>query len=432
MGVNLRDDIFIIRVEKDRNIIYAPLRGVAFYANDKAADICKLYIPTGRVIDGSEAPSLREHIKELERIQPMIPFKSTIRAASNLVVILSQMCNLGCSYCYAQDSRSKDVLSKEQLKVAIDYIFSQKSERKHFSFIGGGEPTLTWELLSWSISYIRASTYDQNKVGIGITTNGTLLDDKKINFFQTNKVDINLSFEILPDVQDSQRCFAKSSQSTFKIVDEAIRKLLKNGVHVGVRSTITKLNVRRMPEMVLFAINNYPHLKKIHFEHVTSIYNDKAYYDDFVKYFMEARTIGRTEGLDVYCSVSRGLEKLKSCFCRGEFCLTPTGDFVACHRISSKEDVAFEQFKFAEINCRVVSISKDRKERIEDFYNSKRQECNDCFAKWHCAGSCPMEKTIYTEKMRDLRCYFTKELTKALLDERLSNSAVDKRSGVKQ
>lgn len=137
MGVNLRDDIFIIRAENDRNIIYAPLRGAAFYANDKATDICKSYISSGRFIDGSEVPALRGHIKELEKIQPMMPFKSTIRAASNLVVILSQMCNLGCSYCYAQDSRSKDVLSKEQLKVAIDYIFSQKSERKHFSFIGG-------------------------------------------------------------------------------------------------------------------------------------------------------------------------------------------------------------------------------------------------------------------------------------------------------
>lgn len=147
------------------------------------------------------------------------PFASS----TNLVIILSQMCNLACSYCYAQDARSKDVLEKEKLKVAIDSHFDWKSNKLHFSFIGGGEPTLTWELLVWAINYIRSIDAGTRNVSIGVTTNGTLLNDERINFLKENKVRIGLSFEILPDVQSTQRCFS-DNRNSFEIINSVIKK----------------------------------------------------------------------------------------------------------------------------------------------------------------------------------------------------------------
>ena len=423
MGVSLRKDMTVIPLGDGLNIVYAPLRGVAFYANDEAADVCKDYINGEGIVDCVETAVLKGHISELERINAKEPRESAINTSSNLVVILSQMCNLACTYCYAQESRSKVMLGKEQVKTAIDFVFSQDSPKKHFSFIGGGEPTLTWELLEWSISYIRSFPHEQNNVGIGITTNGTLLNEEKILFLKDKKVEINLSFEILPDVQNSQRCFPCANKKTFDVVDKAIRELADNSIRLSFRSTITRLNVKRMPEMVQFVIDKYPFVKKLHFEHVTSKSNDKQYYDDFIGAFIEAKRIGSVSGLDVYCSVSRGLDKLKYSFCRGEFCLTPSGDIVACHRISSKEENAFDLFKYAIIDEGVLTIDAKKKCAIEDYYHSKYQECASCFAKWHCAGSCPIERTVYSKDMRDLKCYFTKELSKAILIERLNSSA---------
>lgn len=420
MEVALRSDMFIIPVSDDKNIIYAPLRGIAFYANDRAANLCKSYIKGDEIADNSENVPLRKHIELLERTRVNEPNRKPFNTISNLVIILSQMCNLACSYCFAQESRSKDALKKIQVKAAIDFIMAQKSKRKHFSFIGGGEPTLTWEMLKWSIRYIRSFRFDANNIKIGITTNGTLLDDDKIEFFRENDVNIGLSFEILPDIQSNQRCFAKSNKNTFEVVDGAIKKLKEKGVRISFRSTITKLNVMRMPEMVRFVIKQYPFMKKLHFEHVTSTENDKEFYDDFIRYFMEARRIGQKKGINIYCSVSHGFEKLKSSFCGGEFCLTPSGEFVSCHRISSKEEKAFDLFNYARIKDGLVFIDLGKKERLEDFYNTKREECASCYAKWHCAGSCAMEKTIYNDEMRDLKCYYTKELTKELLIERLN------------
>lgn len=424
---SLRNNLFIIPVENGRNIIYSPLHGAAFYASDTAATLSEAYIRGEEIIEDEENSPLVKHIRLLEEKQVFEPQSKTINTTSSLVVILSQMCNLACSYCYAQDARSKDVLPQDKLKTAIDYIFDNGSKKKHFSFIGGGEPTLTWDLLSWAITYIRSKDDGKQKAGIGITTNGTLLNDEKIDFLYKNDVRVGLSFEILPDVQGEQRCFADKKRRSFEVIDATIKKLVAKGVHISFRSTITKTNVKRLPEMVEFVIEHYPTLKRLHFEQVTSTDNDKTFYDDFIQHFIEARKLGAANGIDVYCSGANGLNHIKTRFCGGELCITPSGDIVACHRISSPEEEAFESFSYAKVEDEIISMNLDKKEAIEKFYNAKRDACSTCFAKWHCAGSCSMERTIYTEQMRDLKCYFTKELIKRLLIERIKTQTINKR-----
>ena len=200
--------------------------------------------------------------------------------------------------------------------------------------------------------------------------------------------------------------------------------MVSKGIHFSIRSTITKTNVRRMTEMVKFVIEHYPTVKRLHFEQVTSTDIDKTFYDDFIQNFVDARKFGATNGIDVYCSGTNGLNTIKCRFCGGELCLTPTGDIVACHRISSPEENAFNLFSYAKVDNGAFIINMNKKERIEQFYNTKREACSTCFAKWHCAGSCSMEKTIYTEEMRDLKCYFVKNLIKRLLIERMENQTM--------
>ena len=225
----LRDNLFIIPVHNGMNIVYAPLHGAAFYANDKAASLCEEYIHGEDIHENEANKPLFNHIKQLKNKNVCEPQSKPIDITSSLVVILSQMCNLACSYCYAQEARSKDILSQDTLKTAIDYILSIESKRKHFSFIGGGEPTLTWELLSWAITYIRNKYTDKQKVGIGITTNGTLLNDERIDFLYKNGVHIGFSFEILPDVQCTQRCFTDKNRNSFDVIDANIKKWCLKG-----------------------------------------------------------------------------------------------------------------------------------------------------------------------------------------------------------
>lgn len=423
MSNDLQSDLYIIPVEDGMSIIYAPLHGAAFYANENAATLCRSYINGETKTETEENACVFRNISSLEKRKAVKPRVQPINTTSSLVVILSQMCNLACSYCFAQESRSKEVLDKEKLKVAIDYIFAQKSKNKRFSFIGGGEPTVTWDLLAWAISYIRSQETSEKQCHIGITTNGTLFNKERIDFIQDNKINLNLSFEILPEIQSTQRCYANPDKKSFDTINELIHQLMDRNIPFSFRSTITVLNVSKMPEMVEFVRENYPIVKRLHFEPVTSTNNSKEFYDEYIHYFMEAFEIGQHYNIDVYCSVSNGIKYIKNRFCRGEMCLTPTGDFVGCHRISSKEDSSFDLFNFAHvdnIDNRII-IDDIKKKNIEDFYNAKRDACATCFARWHCAGSCAMERTVYTEEMRDLKCYFFRTLVTQLLRAKLGN-----------
>lgn len=419
----LRKNLFFIPIHKGMNIVYAPLHRVAFYASDKAVALCKAYSEGKDILETKENATLVKYIRILEEKDVYEPQSKPIDTSSHLVVILSQMCNLACSYCYAHEARSRDVLSKDKLRAAIDYIFNLNSDKVHFSFIGGGEPTLTWDLLSWAINYIRHQDNGARKVSIGVTTNGTLLDDDMMDFLRENRVHIGLSFEILPEVQSMQRCFADKKRNSFHVINIVIKKMEAKGIPFSFRSTITPSNVMRMSEMVEFVIEHYPTIKRLHFEQVTSTDIDKKFYDDFICHFIKARKLGVSKGIEVYSSGSNGLNGLKSRFCGGEMCLTPTGDIVACHRISSPEEQAFDLFNYARVEDGSIKINKAKKELIEKFYNTKRKACATCFAKWHCSGSCAMERIIYSEEMRDLKCYFTKELIKKMLIERLDSQA---------
>ena len=421
MNVELKNDMHIIPIGDGMHIVYAPLHGAAFYVGDKAADLCLSYIDGKEIIETEENARLLHHLRVLENKAAVVPKAKSINTVSNLVVILSQMCNLSCSYCFAQESRSKEILDKEKLRAAIDFILAQNNQNKRFSFIGGGEPTVTWDLLAWAISYIRSKDTSEKQCHIGITTNGTLFNQERIDFIQNNNVNLNLSFEILPDIQSSQRCYANSEKKSFDVINEFIKHLMDRKMSFSFRSTITKLNVKRMAEMIEFVHSHYPSAKQVHFEPVTSVDNDKEFYDEFATHFIEALKLGKLYKVNVYCSVSHSLKNIKARFCGGEFCLTPTGDFVACHRISSKGDSSFDLFRFAKVDNNLVIIDDYKKKNIESFYNIKREACSKCFVKWHCAGSCSMERSLYTAEMSNLKCYFFKEMATKLLIEKLGD-----------
>ncbi|MDR0833172.1 MAG: radical SAM protein [Candidatus Symbiothrix sp.] len=412
-------DIFIIPSSKeDRYIVYFPLRGLIFLANSKAAEIIHNHITTGETIP-TEYPKLHAHFQKLNAMEIVLPQERKIEVADKVVFILSQKCNLACSYCYAQESRSQDTLDKNKIKTIVDYVLSVFNDKiKSFSFIGGGEPTVTWDLFTWSVNYIRNAA-GQQKIDIGLTTNATLLSEARIMWLKQNEVRIGISFDILPAIQDRQRGFSNSSKSSFDTVDRVIKLLTSNGFYPRIRSTITRQNVALMPDMVQFVIEYYPELKRLHFEHVTDVeQNQTDFYDDFVSYFFKAKELGEANGIEVHNSIDNATNHIKSRFCGGEFCITPTGDLVSCHRVSSKTEKLFENFCYGLVNNK-VQINKKHLAEAESIANSKLSQCSTCFAKWHCAGGCTNNRLLFSPEQLSVHCEFTKKMIIKGLENKL-------------
>lgn len=423
--MDLKEDLFIIPTDNG-NIIYSPLRRGVFLADDNATEKVKKFIDEGVLVTETD-DKVMEYLATLSEAKVFEPKPKRQPSTNRLVVILSQICNLACSYCYAHDARSKEILSKDKLKVAYDFILADSNKNKRFSFIGGGEPLVTWDIIEWSVNYINQHKSQDDKVSFSITTNTTLFNDHILAFCKENKIHIGVSFEIIKEVQDSQRPFYKSDKSTFDIIHSNIKRFIENGISFGIRSTITKLNVSLMPEMVSFVAENYPTLKRLHFEQVTDpTQNNAEFYSQFIDYFFKARAIGKTKGIEVYNSTTNSVFRISERFCSGETCITPNGGIVACHRVSSEKEKAYSLYNYGNVDDASVNLDMEKYLKYLNFASTKDSQCNGCFAYWHCAGNCSMERTVLSDKQLNQKCEFTREMVKRVLLEKITEFNKDK------
>jgi len=147
----------------------------------------------------------------------------------NLILQVTQDCNLRCSYCtysgkYNNRTHAKKKMSYKMACKAIDFYLkcSRKSSRCNLGFYGG-EPLLEIDLIKKIIYYIE-ETYGEKEIKYSITTNGTLLSDDIINFLVKKDFSLTISIDGPKSIQDENRCFINGVGS-FDTVIKNLKKL---------------------------------------------------------------------------------------------------------------------------------------------------------------------------------------------------------------
>lgn len=124
-------------------------------------------------------------------------------------IMLTYRCNLNCIYCYQKYKTSQNMtLETAKSVVAKEVQLARESNNKdgvRFDLFGG-EPLLQFDLIKKLCAWIWETVTDV-KVDIFITTNGTLLDDEKKEWFKAHKEKINLIMSVdgRNDVQEGNR-----------------------------------------------------------------------------------------------------------------------------------------------------------------------------------------------------------------------------------
>lgn len=412
---NSRKDIFVIPTTTNNGaIVYSPLRRLAFWVNDEGAKLIHQYLDGG-IID-SDYVKLNSRISELNRIIPVGPQKSNTFNRDHAVIILTNRCNMACSYCYAQVARANDCISKESIEKIVDYIAtSPGNNKKRFTFIGGGEPTIEWDLIEYAVNYI-FHCLPETQTYISITTNATLLDENKIKWLKKHNIHVSVSCDILPDLQNLQRPL-KNNIISSTIVYDNIQKLIENGVSLSIRSTVTQLGVEYMRNMVEFIHDNFPKIKTIHLESVEdeALY-DYEYYERFIRNFFEARKLARKYNMSVQNSLSNCVQNLQMRFCPVELCFTTDGRIVACHRNASKADRLHSAFEYGEIK-----INETKLKMIIDNEETHVEKCSLCFARYHCAGMCASHRLLFNQELKSAYCSFTRGMILRTIEEKFFN-----------
>ena len=143
---------------------------------------------------------------------------------------IAQKCNLGCTYCYAQqgDFGSKPSnMSLDTAMRAVDLLFSQNagSQIMNIAFLGG-EPLANRPALQEVTRYAHDKASAESKtIHFSITTNGTLLNSDDAKFFEQYRFAVTVSLDGVGSTHDKLRPF-KGGRGSYDRIIENIRPLL--------------------------------------------------------------------------------------------------------------------------------------------------------------------------------------------------------------
>ncbi len=336
-----------------------------------------------------------------------------------LTVLPNNICNFTCSYCYSAGSRNGAKISQGALQKAISYFVNSKPynfpKTLTISFMGGGEPFLSWDIVKDGIIYAQNIAKERRiKLSIRIISNGSICTNEILDFLRKHKIAISISFEILPEIQNKQR-------RHFDLVYNNIRKFIEANISVQINSTITLDNVARMEEMITKLHADFPQISNAMFEPVVaeSLFKTpqelRDFYQQYIQHFINTRKLA-----DLYDIELTSFAYLRTIFplqraCPGELCVTANEDITGCYCVATPQDNLFARTHYGSIGENGLEIDKNKWDKLLNWNVYSKPECQDCDVKWNCGGGCFHQMNTYSQPYQQEVCTFTKSFIEAII-----------------
>lgn len=397
--MSTKPELFLLE-EGDALILYAPLRRLLARINAGARTAVRKELE-GLTLNAEEqvaVDTLRARGFFDEVPVPVIP--ETFEPAT-VTLFPTDACNLRCRYCYAAAEEGAHKLPMEAARAAIDLVAENalRQKRPHFQvgFHGNGEPFMAFDIIRECCEY---TVFKAEQLGlrgnINSATNG-VLSDKQLDFVLAWFNGVNISSDILPDLQNRQRPFPDGSGS-FDRVDYTIRRIDDAGLNYGIRATLTDQCAHRLVEMADYVTEHYPHCNQVHLEPAWEVgralnTGEKSPVAEvFVEQYLKAVDKLGNKGVKLVYSGARQ-DALTASFCsvcRGSFTVSAEAKVTACYEVCTADDPRSERFLFGEYDFEKKGYVFDREkmDALAGLNVHNMPFCRDCFCKWHCAGDC--------------------------------------------
>lgn len=136
-----------------------------------------------------------------------------------LILDLTNRCNLRCKYCVYSGKykysriHSDKAMTRECAMKAVDFFMDHTGPRVNPAVtFYGGETLLEFELIKDVIEYVKSKPKGK-KYTYALTTNGTLINQRMIEFFVENHVSLFVSLDGPKDIHDRNRVGQNNSGS---------------------------------------------------------------------------------------------------------------------------------------------------------------------------------------------------------------------------
>lgn len=170
-----------------------------------------------------------------ETLKPMSTFETqSTQGVYELVLMISQDCNMKCSYCYADAgtySEEASFMDREIAKTGVEKI-CQVEDIEEIMFFGG-EPFLNFPLIR---EIVELNKEKGRKLKYGVVTNGTIMTDDMLKVLKENNFGVTVSLDGPPHIHNLCRVY-KNGNGTHDKVLRTIEKLKKAGIPCGLEAT---------------------------------------------------------------------------------------------------------------------------------------------------------------------------------------------------
>lgn len=313
---------------------------------------------------------------------------------------VAQKCNLGCTYCYAQQGEFGGAAKNMPLATAIDAIDLllrdvAPGEKVNIAFLGG-EPLINRDVVRRATEYAAersaAATFS-------ITTNGTLLREDDAEFFERHAFAVTISIDGIGAAHDAQRPF-KNGRGSYDALMTRVEPLLRRQrrMQVSARVTVTPRNLalrETLDELLargfhsvgfspmLAAPSGDSEMHARDLEQMLAAMIECG--DEFRRRARRGERYAFANLVNALRELDRGTHRPYPCGAGASYlAVSADGELAACHRFVGDEAGAMGDV--------AGGVDGARQSRwLAERHVMRQEPCRSCWARYLCGGGCHHE-----------------------------------------
>ena len=321
-----------------------------------------------------------------------------------LSLAIAQKCNLGCTYCYAQQGEfggAAKNMSEDTANQAVDLMIggAQPGARLNLAFLGG-EPLVNRRTLQDATRRAAGLARERGvTLTFSITTNGTLVGEADADFFEEFGFAVTISLDGPQEVHDAQRMY-KSGKGSFDRIMENVRPMLaaQRKMQVSARVTVTPANLglrRTLDDFIRSGFHSVGFSPML----ASPTGLGEMQHDDLEVMLGEMIDCGReferrasrgerypfANMVNAIKEIEKGTHRPYPCGAgAGYLGVSADGDLAACHRFVGDDAGAMGSLDEG------VDTAK-RAAWLSDRHVHQQHPCKECWARYLCGGGCHHE-----------------------------------------
>lgn len=317
---------------------------------------------------------------------------------------IAQKCNLGCTYCYAQQGDFGGAAKNMPLETAyrsIDLLLERCSAngRVNIAFLGG-EPLSNRPVLQKATEYaLKQATKRNIEVRFSITTNGTLLTAEDALFFEQHSFAVTISLDGVGEVHNRLRPF-KSGVGSFEQIMSRLKPLLEHQkrMQVSARVTVTPYNMNLAQALDYFISLGFHSVGFSPLLRAPNGHNEMGEQDlikmleamitcglAFERQVLSGKRYPFLNMVNALREIHRGTHRPYPCGAgAGYLGISADGELAACHRFVGDSAGAMGNLE--------NGIDQEKQNSwLAGRHVHYQEPCNKCWARYLCGGACHHE-----------------------------------------